>query len=84
MLPSASMFFAAFKSRSLIEPHSHTLIRKSILPFGLLVVISPQHEQTWVVNLSLTSSNNTPTLSHLYLSIILNAEKPVSKIECSI
>jgi hypothetical protein len=51
-------------------------IRKSILPFGLLAVISPQLEQIWVVNLSLTSSNNTFALSHLYRSIVLNALNP--------
>src|SRR5690606_20688810 len=80
------MFLAAFSSLLLELPHSHshTLIRKSALPFGLLAVISPQHEQIWVVNLSLTSSNNTPAFSHLYLSIVLSAENPVSKTDFAI
>src|SRR5690606_33470216 len=80
------MFFAAFSSLLLELPHSHshTLIRKSVLPLGLLEVISPQHEQIWVVNFSLTSSNNTPAFSHLYLSIVFSAENPVSKTDFAI
>src|SRR5690606_40054321 len=81
------MFLALFKSRSrTLEQfsHSHTLIRKSVLPFGLLAVTSPQHEHIWVVKLSLTSSNHTPAFSYLYLSMVLNAENLVSRTDLAI
>ena len=89
LCPSARIFSAALMSRSFKLRHlslqqRHSLIRKSALPFGLLVVISPQLEQTWVVKFSLTSSNNTPAFSHLYLSIVLNAAKPVSNTDLAI
>ena len=69
------MFFAAFTSRSWLVPQArqvHSLIRKPALPFGLSQR-ELQHEHVWVVYASLTSSNYTPALSHLYLSMVRNA-----------
>jgi hypothetical protein len=46
------MFLAAFTSRSLTDPQwlqVHALIPSPALPFGLLLVIFPQHAQVWVV-----------------------------------
>src|SRR5260370_13689585 len=80
--PAASMFFAALTSRSWTVPHSpqvHSLIPRPAIPFGPLRV---RHaEQVWVENASLISANVTPAKSHLYLSIVRNADQPASSTD---
>jgi hypothetical protein len=68
-----SIAITIIDSTAFTFPYSYSQIYPT---FGLLAVISPQLEQIWVVNLSLTSSNNTFAPSHLYRSIVLNALNP--------
>ena len=79
------MFFAAFVSRHVcVAPQSlqvHALIRKSALPFGLLIGIFPQHEQVWVVCDSLTTSKTQPAWSLLYSNCVFNIPQPASKTD---
>src|SRR5258706_10313276 len=76
------MFLAALTSRSCSTPHtSHVqaLIPRPATPFG--PVRLAQHEQVWVENASLTSSNHTPASAHLYCSMVRNALQPASSTD---
>ena len=78
------MFFAAFRSRSWVTPHStqvHSLIPRPALPLGLLLGFALQHEQVWVVFASSTISNHTPAFAHLYLSMVFNLPQLASKTD---
>src|SRR3982074_3102023 len=79
--PAARMFFAALTSRSwtVPQPQIHALIPRPAVPLG------PQRalhaEQVWVENASLTSANVAPAKSHLYRSIVRNADQPASSTD---
>src|SRR5260370_22098009 len=76
------MFFAALTSRSWTAPHLpqvHSLIPRPAIPLGPLRVLHA--EQVWVENASLTSANVAPAKSHLYRSIVRNADQPASSTD---
>src|ERR1700731_4833938 len=76
------MFFAAFTLRSCTAPQSlqaHALIPRPAIPLGPLR--ESHAEQVWVENASLTSANVAPAKSHLYRSIVRNADQPASSTD---
>src|SRR5450432_1636364 len=76
------MFLAAFTLRSCTVPHSlqvHSLIPRPAIPLGPLH--ASHAEQVWVENASLTSANVAPAKSHLYRSIVRNADQPASRTD---
>src|SRR5258708_12189737 len=76
------MFFAALTSRSWTAPHLpqvHSLIPRPAIPLGPLRTLHA--EQVWVENASLTSANVAPAKSHLYRSIVRNADQPASSTD---
>ena len=83
------MFSAALMSRSLSDhlcsdPHAlqrHCLIPRPAPSFGLLMGITPQHEQVWVKNASFTSAKAIPVWAHLYSNIVLMLPQPASKTD---
>src|SRR5450432_3530972 len=76
------MFLAAFTLRSCTVPHSlqvHSLIPRPAIPLGPLH--ASHAEQVWVENASSTSANAAPAKSHLYRSIVRNADQPASSTD---
>src|ERR1700730_16647400 len=76
------MIFAAFTLRSCTAAHSlqvHALIPRPAIPLGPLR--ESHAEQVWVENASLTSTNVAPAKSHLYRSIVRNADHPASSTD---
>src|ERR1700730_6122994 len=76
------MIFAAFTLRSCTAAHSlqvHALIPRPAIPLGPLR--ESHAEQVWVENASLTSANVAPAKSHLYRSIVRNADQPASSTD---
>src|SRR5487761_2558547 len=85
LCPSARMFLAALRSRSCKVPHcgqSHSLIPRPSWPLGPVRLLHTL--QVWVENASLTSSNHTPALSPLYLSMVRNAPQPASSTDLAL
>src|SRR3546814_9139078 len=76
------MLRAALTSRSWTAPqslHSHSLIPRPAIPFGLEGGRVPHSEQVWVLIRSETSRYRPPCISALYESIRLKPDHPASR-----